>query len=167
MGTVWLAVRSLAWTILVPGTVAGYVPWRFFGLGQARLDLRSPAHAVGLLAASAGAALLLACIWEFASSGRGTLAPVDPPRELVVRGPYRTVRNPMYLSVTTILAGELLLAFSGAFLAYAIVWLIAVNLFVMAHEEPSLRVRFGDSYVRYCQRVGRWWPRVRRGETRD
>ena len=101
----------------------------------------------------------LACIWEFAASGRGTLAPVDPPRELVVRGLYRVVRNPMYVGVTTILAGELLLAFSPAFLTYAIGWLVAVNLFVMAYEEPSLRGRFGESYVRYTKQVGRWWPR--------
>lgn len=159
--SIWLAVRSLAWTILVPGMIAGYVPWRYFGVSQAQLELRSPVHWVGLIAVCAGALLLLACIWEFASSGRGTLAPVDPPRELVVRGLYRYVRNPMYLSVSTILAGELLLAFSTAFLTYAIGWLVAVNLFVMGYEEPSLRVRFGESYVRYTKQVGRWWPRFR------
>lgn len=72
----WLALRSLAWTILIPGTVTGFLPWRYFGLSDVHLDLGSPAHVVGLLAIGAGALLLLACIWEFARSGRGTLAPI-------------------------------------------------------------------------------------------
>src|SRR5512133_2491849 len=105
-----LALRSLAWTILIPGVVAGYVPWRFFGLSRAQPDLRAPAHVLGLLCMLLGAALLLACIFEFARSGCGTLSPLDPPRRLVVRGLYRYVRNPMYLAVTTILLGETLLA---------------------------------------------------------
>ena len=112
--SVWLAFRSLVWAALLPGLVAGYVPWRFFGLGRVRLDLFNPAHLVGLLCIGLGAALLAGCIWEFARSGRGTLAPVDPPRELVVRGLYCYVRNPMYLCVTTVLVGELLLTGSRA-----------------------------------------------------
>jgi protein-S-isoprenylcysteine O-methyltransferase Ste14 len=105
----WLAFRSLLWTILLPCFVAGYVPWRFFELDQAQADLLSPAHVVGLLCLSLGTMLLAVCIFEFARSGRGTLSPVDPPRQLVVRGLYRYVRNPMYLSVTTIVFGEVLL----------------------------------------------------------
>jgi hypothetical protein len=105
----WLAVRSLAWTLLIPGIFAGYVPWRYFGLGQVRLDLTSPTHLVALLCIAAGAVLEAACIWEFARSGRGTLSPADPPKDLVIRGLYRYVRNPMYLSVTLIILGEFLL----------------------------------------------------------
>jgi len=73
----WLALRSLFWTILIPGIVAGYVPWTFFGLRRTR---RAPAGAVDLLALLfilAGTLLLVACIFEFARSGRGTLSPVD------------------------------------------------------------------------------------------
>ena len=162
---VWLALRSLLWAALLPGFFAGYVPWRFFGLGQVRLDLRSPAHLMGLLGVALGAALLATCIWEFARSGRGTLAPVDPPRELVVRGLYRFVRNPMYLSVTTIVLGEVLLTGSRALFTYWAIWFLAVNLFVIGYEEPSLRRRFGDSYERYSQRVGRWVPRFRSDPT--
>jgi len=157
----WLAVRSLVWTLLIPGTVIGYLPWRYFGLSGFPVDLGNPVHLAALLAIVAGALLLLACIWEFARSGRGTLAPVDPPRELVVRGLYRYIRNPMYLGVTTVLAGELLLVRTRAMLGYALVWLVAVNVFVMAYEEPTLRAKFGESYVRYTKEVGRWLPSFR------
>lgn len=160
---VWLALRSLLWAALLPGLFAGYVPWRFFGLGQVRLDFLSPAHLLGLTCVALGAALLAACIWEFARSGQGTLAPVDPPRELVVRGLYRYVRNPMYLSVTTIVLGELLLTGSRALLTYWVIWFLAVNLFVIGYEEPTLRRRFGTSYERYTRQVGRWVPRFRSG----
>jgi protein-S-isoprenylcysteine O-methyltransferase Ste14 len=156
-----LALRSILWTVLLPGVVAGYVPWRFFGLAEVRFDLRSPLHLLGLACVAAGAGLLGACVWEFARSGRGTLAPMDPPRELVVRGLYRYVRNPMYLSVTLILLGEVALTGAGALFAYWAVWFAVVSLFVIAYEEPSLRRRFGASYEEYCRRVGRWVPRLR------
>jgi protein-S-isoprenylcysteine O-methyltransferase Ste14 len=157
----WLGFRSLVWTVLVPGVVAGYLPWRFFGLSLVRLDLLNPLHLIGVVCVGLGAALLAACIWEFARSGRGTLAPVDAPRELVVQGLYRYVRNPMYLSVATIGAGELLLVQSRALLLYWTAWFIVVNLFVIAYEEPTLRQRFGPSYERYTHEVGRWLPRFR------
>jgi phospholipid methyltransferase len=118
--TISLAMRSLAWTLLLPGLFAGYLPWRYFGLAQVRLSLENPVHLLGLLCIGVGAVLLGTCIWEFARSGRGTLAPVDPPRELVIRGLYRYVRNPMYLSVTIIVLGELLLTQSRPLLEPAL-----------------------------------------------
>lgn len=160
MVNLWLAFRSILWTALLPGLFAGYVPLRFFGLGRVPLSLQNPLHLLGLLAIGVGAGLLLACIWEFARSGRGTLAPVDPPRELVVRGLYRYVRNPMYLSVTVIVLGEVLLTGSRPLLVYWAIWFVAVNLFVIGYEEPTLRRRFGESYERYTRDVRRWLPRV-------
>lgn len=159
--TISLAVRSLAWTLLLPGLFAGYLPWRYFGLAHVKLSLQNPVHLLGLLCMGLGAVLLGMCIWEFARSGRGTLAPVDPPRELVVRGLYRYVRNPMYLSVTLIVLGELLLTWPRALLIYWALWLVAVNLFVIGYEEPTLRHRFGVAYERYTQAVGRWLPGFR------
>ena len=97
----WLALRSLLWMILLPGIVAGYVPWRFFGFRLVIPDVFDLTQMLGVVCIAGGAVLLAACIFEFARSGRGTLSPVDPPRHLVVRGLYRYVRNPMYLSVTT------------------------------------------------------------------
>jgi len=123
------------------------------------IDLAAPRQLVGLVAVAVGVVLLIACIWEFAKSGRGTLSPVDPPRELVVRGLYRYVRNPMYLSVTVILLGEVLLAWSRALLLYWAVWVVLVNVFVTWYEEPALRRQFGESYERYARNVRRWLPR--------
>jgi len=160
-----LALRSLLWTLLLPAMVAGYIPWRVFGLARARLDLTNPLHVLCILLIAAGMALLGACIWEFARHGRGTLAPVDPPRDLVVHGLYRYVRNPMYLSVSTIVLGEVLLTRSRALLVYGVVFFIAVNLFVMLYEEPALRAQFGASYEHYTRTVGRWVPGLHRGNS--
>ena len=156
---IWLALRSLLWTALLPGLYAGYVPWRFFGLDQVTIEWGNPIHLLSLLVIAAGVSLLAACIWEFAHRGRGTLAPVDPPRQLVVQGLYRYVRNPMYLSVTTIVLGEALLARSVGLLIYWLIWFVLVNLFVIGFEEPMLRRQFGDSYDNYTRTVGRWIPR--------
>jgi len=159
--TSWLALRSLIWTLLFPGMIAGYLPWRYFGLRDAHVDLSDPLHLLGLLSMVLGAALLAACIVEFARSGRGTLSPVDPPRHLVVRGLYRYVRNPMYVSVTAIILGEFLLLRTPALAVYWAAWFAAVNLFVIGYEEPYLRHRFGASYDAYTRQVGRWIPRLR------
>ncbi len=156
-----LAFRSLLWAVLLPGLFAGYVPWRYFGLRSVVLDLHQPAHWVGLIGIGVGFVLLAACILEFARSGRGTLSAVDPPRTLVVRGPYRFVRNPMYLGVSLIVLGEVLLTRSRGLFIYWAVWFALVNLFVLGYEEPTLRRQFGADYERYTAAVGRWLPRMR------
>ena len=155
-----LFLRSLLWTLLFPGLFAGFLPWRYFGVSGVVFDWRDPLHLAGGVLVAAGTALLLACIAEFARSGRGTLSPVDPPTSLVVRGLYRFVRNPMYLSVSTIILGEVLLTRSTELFIYWLVWFSAVNLFVMGYEEPYLRRTFGESYERYARSVPRWIPRV-------
>ena len=155
-----LTLSSLLWTILLPGVVAGYVPWTFFGLRDTVVDLSRPGQLLGLSIILAGAALLAACIFEFARSGRGTLSPVDPPKRLVVRGLYRYVRNPMYLAVTAILLGEVMLMRSGALAVYWLIWFAVVNAFVIGYEEPTLRAEFGASYEAYMRTVGRWIPRA-------
>ena len=159
--SIGLAARSLIWAALLPGLFAGYVPWRYFGLREVRIELSNPVHLVGLASLTIGILLLAACIGEFAARGRGTLSPLDPPRHLVVRGLYRYVRNPMYLSVTAIVLGEVLLTSSTALLVYWIIWFVTANMFVLIYEEPALRNEFGASYEDYCRRVGRWFPRLR------
>lgn len=158
---IWLVLRSLLWTILLPGFFAGYVPWRYFGLGAARFSWSSPTDVLGVFCIGLGTVLLTACIFEFARSGRGTLSPIDPPRHLVVRGLYRHVRNPMYLSVTAIILGEVLITHSLALAVYWAIWFLCVNLFVIGYEEPKLRRQFGASYDEYTQRAGRWIPSFR------
>jgi len=158
---VLLTLRSLLWAILLPGVVAGYVPWTVFGLRDAVVDVSRPGHVLGLAFIAAGAILLIICIVEFARIGRGTLSPVDPPTRLVARGLYRYVRNPMYLSVTAILLGEVLLTRSSGLALYWAAWFALVNAFVMGYEEPTLRRQFGASYEEYTRQVGRWVPKVR------
>src|SRR5215510_2362330 len=131
MASLWLALRSLFWTVALPGMVAGYVPWRYVGLSHASISWRDPVQLVGVLFVIAGATVLAACIWEFARRGRGTLSPVDPPKQLVVQGLYRYVRNPMYVGVTTMLLGELLITRTAAFALYGAGWFIVVNLFII------------------------------------
>ncbi len=113
----------------------------------------------GLVAIALGASILIRCIVDFARVGRGTLAPVDPPLTLVIRGLYRYVRNPMYVGVVVVLLGESALFGSTSLLLYTVVFFLLANLFVMIYEEPSLRARFGESYEQYRRSVGRWIPR--------
>lgn len=156
-----LTLRSLLWTLLIPGLFAGYIPWRYFGLRDVVLDLRNPLHWLGVTGIVVGTALLALCILEFARSGRGTLSPVDPPRALVIQGLYRHVRNPMYLSVTLIVMGEVLLTRSRNLFIYWLIWFTAANIFVRAYEEPTLRRQFGPAYDQYTAGVPRWLPRLR------
>lgn len=165
MRGLWLFVRSAFWTIAFPGFVAGFVPWRYFGVSDVDFRWANPRHLLAALLIGTGASLLLACIYEFAARGRGTLSPADPPRELVAQGLYRHVRNPMYLSVMTILSGEVLLTMSTDLLLYMAIFFALASLFVVGVEEPYLRKQFGESYERYTRDVGRWIPRL--GRRRD
>jgi protein-S-isoprenylcysteine O-methyltransferase Ste14 len=158
MRDLWLALRSVFWFLVLPGISVGYIPW-ILGLGDAQPDLRHPADVIAVVLIVAGALVLLACAWEFAHSGRGTLSPVDAPRALVVQGLYRYVRNPMYVGGVIILAGDVLLVRSAGLLLYAVIWFAAVNAFVILYEERALRRRFGASYENYTHRVHRWVPR--------
>lgn len=156
---VWLGVKSLTATILFPGTLAGFVPWRYYGVSSVAIT-GSPVQMVGLLVLAVGLSILFICIWEFARKGRGTLAPVDPPKHLVTTGLYRYSRNPMYLGVLTTLLGELALAWSVPFLEYVGLFFVLVNIWIFIYEEPTLRRLFGQEYDEYCRRVGRWIPRL-------
>jgi protein-S-isoprenylcysteine O-methyltransferase Ste14 len=153
----FLLLRSLLFVILIPCTVAGYIPLRIL---QASKQLFIP----GLSAASVlagclaliGACVLLLCVWDFFSAGRGTLAPFDPPKLLVVRGLYRFTRNPMYNGVLAALLGEAWLFRSAALLQYAVLMFIMFHLVVVIYEEPALESRFGESYRTYRGAVPRW-----------
>jgi len=158
----WLAVRSVVWTIVIPGLVILYLPWTFFGLGTLPVSTSDPLQLAGLLLTSVGTIFLLVCIWEFVAYGRGTLAPVDPPKRLVVRGLYKYVRNPMYLSVLVVLVGEGLLTRSLGLFEYTLGWFVWINLVVLLYEEPALYRAFGASYQAYSAAVSRWLPRPAR-----
>ena len=152
--------RSIFFTFLLPGTVTVVIP--YFIVSGGRIDhpeSRALWGYLGWLPIGLGAGILFWCIWDFAVAGRGTLAPIDPPKQLVVRGLYRYVRNPMYVGVVSILLGESLFFGSLALLGYAIAFFIFAHIFVVLYEEPALFRKFGESYQAYRQRVHRWLPR--------
>ncbi|HTO97196.1 MAG TPA: isoprenylcysteine carboxylmethyltransferase family protein [Myxococcales bacterium] len=112
----------------------------------------------GMVLGAAGVLLALWCVYTFARVGKGTPAPFDPPRRLVVRGPYRFVRNPMYIGAVLALLGAALAYRSWPLAGYAVLFLLVMHLFAVLYEEPTLRRTFGTDYEAYCVRVRRWWP---------
>jgi len=118
------------------------------------------------LAAAALAGFLM-CVSDFITAGRGTPAPYDPPRNLVSGRLYARVRNPMYLSLLTLIVAEAIFLESRSLLVYAaVVWLVT-HLFVILYEEPTLALRFGASYEAYRISVPRWLPRLASGRERE
>jgi protein-S-isoprenylcysteine O-methyltransferase Ste14 len=112
----------------------------------------------GIALMALGGTLALACIAAFVTRGEGTPAPFDPPRKFVAAGPYRFVRNPMYIGGFIVLFGFGLYELSPAILLFALPWLLFVHLFVILYEEPHLRATFGAPYDAYCRSVRRWLP---------
>lgn len=154
-----LLLKNVLFTLVVPGTVAVYVPLLIAADLPPASGLR---FLVALVLLAAGSAIYAWCVWDFAAFGRGTPAPIDAPKRLVVRGLYRYVRNPMYVGVLTVISGWIVMFRATALLAYALcVWLF-VHLFVILYEERRLGQLFGAEYHDYCARVGRWLPRFRR-----
>jgi protein-S-isoprenylcysteine O-methyltransferase Ste14 len=152
--------RTLIFTIVVPGFWTIAMPHWLLPRG-ARPELRG-VWAVGWLLIAWGIALYFHCaFWGFALRGKGTPAPIDPPKKLVVEGPYHVVRNPMYWSVASVLLGEALVFHSLVLAELAVAFFAGTNLFVLFYEEPVLRRKFGAEYEDYCRRVPRWLPRFK------
>jgi protein-S-isoprenylcysteine O-methyltransferase Ste14 len=154
-----LFFRNLFFMILHPGVVAGLIPYlildnRFIKAFAGNFILQ---HYIGLVIFTAGLVVMLDCIIRFAIFGRGTLSPADPTKKLVVSGYYRYSRNPMYLGVLLILAGEAIF-FNSAYLSlYFLLIVLAFNLFIRFFEEPQLTRQFGEEYQEYCRKVNRWF----------
>jgi protein-S-isoprenylcysteine O-methyltransferase Ste14 len=155
-------LRTLIFTIFVPGTVAGVIPWLLLRGSSTRVALNPSIWLVGFLPLGLGVGLYLWCAGAFTFIGKGTPAPIDAPKVLVVQGPYRWVRNPMYLSVLAVIIGEAILFRSMLLVAYTVVFWVIVHTFVVFVEEPSLRGQFGASYEAYLRAVPRWIPHVPR-----
>ena len=115
----------------------------------------------GLLVLALGLLLFASSLRRFAGEGDGTLAPWDPPRRLVVRGPYRYVRNPMISGVLFVLFGEAMLLVSRPHLQWALTFLVINAIYIPLVEEPMLKARFGDAYDDYRRHVPRIFPRPR------
>jgi len=118
-------------------------------------------QAIGMACMVLGAVLLGSCLYQIAQRGRDELAPWDPPRRLIFRGPYRRVRNPMLSGVLFLLVGEACFFQSWLYAAVAAGFLMISLVFVPLLEEPQLEARFGDDYRRYRRHVWRFLPRLR------
>jgi len=159
-------LRHLLAIAVLPFTVAVVVPVWIARRAHVTIHVGANAadrlqQAGGLCALAIGLVLFVASVRRFATEGRGTLAPWDPPRRLVVRGPYRYVRNPMISGVVFVLLGEALLLVSRAHLTWAVVFFAVNCIYIPLVEEPMLAARFGPDYREYCRRVPRLVPRLR------
>lgn len=122
----------------------------------------APQRWYGWILVALGMAIDIACVANFAWRGLGTPFPLDPPRRLVSTGPYRWVRNPMYVGFGIAMLGMALVFpnLTRLMLLEIVVGLAAVSVLIIAHEEPALRASFGADYDEYCRNVGRWIPRL-------
>jgi protein-S-isoprenylcysteine O-methyltransferase Ste14 len=153
-----LFLKNALFTVIVPGTVGVIIPYRI-GLRRTSAGLAwGSQHYVALFLLAVGGAIYFRCVWDFAHTGRGTPAPIDAPKVLVVRGLYQYVRNPIYVGVLLIVLGWTVYFGSVGVLVYGACLALGFHLFVILVEEPSLRRQFGESYERYCRAVRRWVP---------
>ena len=153
------AYKSLLYLIIEAGLFALYIP-----LALLRSGPRIETGVISFLAIPLwliGGLTVLWCFWDFTFKGRGTPLPIDPPKELVVTGFYRYVRNPIYLGVLSIFLGHFLWFGYWALLIYTVFALIGVHFFVVLYEEPTLKRKFGAAYEEYLKRAPRWIPRFR------
>ena len=152
-----LLLKNILFTLLVPGTVAVYIPLAIVRRG-ARFSILLTM--IGCLLLILGAAVSLWGLWCFGTIGKGTPTPIDAPKKLVIQGPYRYVRNPMYVGVLLVLLGWAMLFGSIGLLLYTFLVATGFHLFVVFYEERVLEREFGGDYRNYCERVGRWLPHI-------
>jgi protein-S-isoprenylcysteine O-methyltransferase Ste14 len=155
-----VAFKTLVFTILMPGMVGGLLPWLLVHGAQGPTpQVPSAWMVIGLLLLVLGVGLYLWCAGAFTFIGKGTPAPIDAPKVLVVQGPYRWVRNPMYIAVLLVILGQALVFRSPVLIGYAVLFWLVVHAFVVVIEEPSLRNQFSGPYDDYLRHVPRWIPR--------
>ena len=150
---------SALFLLVAPGTLAGFIPYGITGWRGPFAPL--PLAALGGVLIALSAALLLECFGRFAIQGRGTPAPIKPPERLIVTGPYRRVRNPMYVAVTGLILGQAALWADARLAIYGLVVWAGFHIFVLAYEEPTLRRLFPADYAAFTAAVPRWRPRLR------
>jgi protein-S-isoprenylcysteine O-methyltransferase Ste14 len=154
----YVLIRALVWSSVFIGVVLVYIPAQLVSPIGLDRTLSGPLQIFGSCLGFFGAAIAVWSIASFVRMGRGTPAPFDPPRKLVTRGPYRYVRNPMYIGAGMALLGAALMYESWMIGGYVAFLLIILHSFVRFYEEPKLRRSFGSDYVGYCDKVHRWLP---------
>lgn len=156
-----IALKTVIFTALVPGTVLLYVPYELRSrINLGTLDIGAWRY-TGVLLFTAGVAAYCWCAFDFAFKGRGTPAPIDPPKRFVAAGLYRFVRNPMYVSAMLVILAQVLYFQALVLLLYAPLLFAVFHAFVLLYEEPTLGRRFGPLYLEYRALVPRWIPRIK------
>jgi protein-S-isoprenylcysteine O-methyltransferase Ste14 len=163
--TTGVILRHLLSIVLLPFTVTVLVPVWIARRNQVALAIGTTPielaiQALGLASLAVGLALFAASLRQFVVRGKGTLAPWDPPKHLVVAGPYRYVRNPMISGVLFIVTGEALVLRSWPHTGWALLFFLLNVTYIPLLEEPQLRRRFGAAYDEYCRHVRRFLPRI-------
>jgi protein-S-isoprenylcysteine O-methyltransferase Ste14 len=153
--TLSLIVRNLVFTLVVPGLGGVWAPWSIL----TRYGTTTPVAWEAVPVIAAGAALYAWCVWNFAAVGNGTPGLWDAPSRVVATGPYRWVRNPIYIGALLVVLGESWLFLSLPLLVYAGAMAVFCHLFVTGYEERTLSRRFGRAYLEYRRTVPRWIPR--------
>jgi len=162
------AIKTLIFTILVPGTVALLIPYRLASSPAARGSIPLGSFRfIGVVLLVAGTLIYLWCAWNFAFAGKGTPAPIGSAKELVVSGLYKHVRNPMYVGVLSVVLGQAFWFEAVRLFTYATCGFLFFNAFVFLYEEPTLTRKFGEAYRKYRNDVPRWIPRLSAGRGRD
>jgi protein-S-isoprenylcysteine O-methyltransferase Ste14 len=156
----WTLTKTAIFSVVVPGSVGLWVPYSLQKSAENRLPFPLLQSTLGGLLLLAGVAIYLWCAWDFAVKGFGTPAPIDAPKVLVINGLYRFTRNPMYVGVSSMIAGQGIFFGSQAIATYFCAVVLFFNLFVLLYEEPALRRQFGEQYEEYCRRVPRWLIRL-------
>jgi protein-S-isoprenylcysteine O-methyltransferase Ste14 len=160
-----LLFKNLVFTVVVPGTFGVYIPMAIARGTGARAGGVGLFWLLGFGLLIVGTLIYLICVMEFAVRGRGTPAPIDAPKRLVVSGLYQYVRNPMYVGVLSVVLGWTFLSRSPELLGYAALLALVFHGFIRLYEEPALRKQFGQQYDRYTAEVGRWLPRRSVGQS--
>ena len=160
MSKISAIMGSALFFVVAPAMLAGVIPWSITHWEFRPPFLAEATRLVGVAFVVAGVPGVLDSFARFALQGLGTPAPIAPPRNLVVSGLYRYVRNPIYVAVVAVILGQGLLFADGRLLGYgALLWLF-FHIWVFVIEEPGLRENFGAEYESYCTNVPRWIPRL-------
>jgi protein-S-isoprenylcysteine O-methyltransferase Ste14 len=159
MNAFTLFIKNLLFTLLVPGFVVWWVPLHWFERHPRWPDTWAWPQFAGASLFGIGVILFLVCQWLFAVRGQGTPAPIDPPKKFIRRGPYKWVRNPMYLAVFALVGAEALFLRSGHIAIYLVLLMCIIHVWILLFEEEVLRRNFGAMYEDYRREVPRWLPR--------
>ena len=161
MSKIMAILGSALFFVIAPVMLAGVIPW-----WMTHWELRPPLLAVeatrlaGVALIIAGVPRVLDSFARFALEGLGTPAPIAPPRNLVVSGLYRYMRNPIYVALVAVILGQAMLFANWHLLGYGVALWLFFHIVVIAYEEPTLRQSYGAEYESYRANVPRWLPRL-------